>query len=530
MTDFEQSFEFSISVGLYEQAAFFAQRIIESCAPSPEPAVKLAMALFHAGEYSRAHWVLSRIGRLESLEHRYLLARICLKLELYEDVLKALPITLLEVENSPLVPPALFLLGQAHEKLDEHPTAAERYQKAVDLNPAMWSAYSRLSALLGEHGVKVSGNSLASRFFAKTPAIQPFAAALHAVHSFEGPLAVSQILSGPLSQRNPLALSLVAKSHCDAGDYVKAEQLLSEVARVDPLYITSISSGSPFKETCGCCSSLELHSSVLWQLRKELELAQLSARVLQLNTKSSSSLVVVGNAFSCSRDHDTAIKFLKRATLIDPGSANAHALLGLEYKAREKLDKAQESFDKALSCDPRCVTAWWGAGCVYAAQEEWAAAYAQFQRAVAINPTSGALRTSLASSAAAMGIPEEAREGYGVALGLNPDNAFALFSAAQLEINDENLLAARSLMEKARALAPKEPAVHFLMGRVLAGQGDLSGALCAYDAALDLGGKEGKTEAHLIRASIEQLRVMAKDASGPPAATSRRAGSSSGRR
>ena len=55
---------------------------------------------------------------------------------------------------------------------------------------------------------------------------------------------------------------------------------------------------------------LELLSTVLWQLKKEVELAHLAQKVVDFDRLSPEAWCVVGNCFSLQKEHETALIFL----------------------------------------------------------------------------------------------------------------------------------------------------------------------------------------------------------------------------
>lgn len=57
---------------------------------------------------------------------------------------------------------------------------------------------------------------------------------------------------------------------------------------------------------------LEIFSTVLWQLKREAELAHLAHEAIALDRLSPQAWCVAGNCLSLQRDHEGAIEFLKR--------------------------------------------------------------------------------------------------------------------------------------------------------------------------------------------------------------------------
>jgi len=63
--------------------------------------------------------------------------------------------------------------------------------------------------------------------------------------------------------------------------------------------------------------------------------------------------VAIANSFSLQKEHQTAIKCLKRAIQLHPNSAYAHNLIGYEYISEEDMEKGLDSFRTAVRIDPR---------------------------------------------------------------------------------------------------------------------------------------------------------------------------------
>jgi len=68
---------------------------------------------------------------------------------------------------------------------------------------------------------------------------------------------------------------------------------------------------------------------------------------------------VVGNCFALEHEHETAIKFFRRATQLDPTSAYAHTLAAHEFMSHEDIDSALEYYRTAVRLDPRHYNAWY---------------------------------------------------------------------------------------------------------------------------------------------------------------------------
>ena len=71
-----------------------------------------------------------------------------------------------------------------------------------------------------------------------------------------------------------------------------------------------------------------MHSTILWHLKREVNLCYLAKRALDFERTSAHACCVVGNCFSLQKEHDTALKFFQRAIQLQPDFAYAYTLSG----------------------------------------------------------------------------------------------------------------------------------------------------------------------------------------------------------
>lgn len=89
---------------------------------------------------------------------------------------------------------------------------------------------------------------------------------------------------------------------------------------------------------------MEIYSTILWHMRKDMELSYLAHELIEMDKMVPESWCALGNCFSLQKEHESAIKFFQRALQLDPHFTYAHTLCGHEYVASDDLDKAQASF------------------------------------------------------------------------------------------------------------------------------------------------------------------------------------------
>jgi anaphase-promoting complex subunit 3 len=57
---------------------------------------------------------------------------------------------------------------------------------------------------------------------------------------------------------------------------------------------------------------MEIYSTILWHLRKEVELSYLANELCEIDKESPEAWCAVGNCFSLQKEHETALKFFQR--------------------------------------------------------------------------------------------------------------------------------------------------------------------------------------------------------------------------
>lgn len=87
-------------------------------------------------------------------------------------------------------------------------------------------------------------------------------------------------------------------------------------------------------------------------------MSHLAQDALALDRLCPQAWCVMGNCFSLQKEHETAIKFFRRALQIDPTFTYAYTLCGHEYFANEDFEKSLMLHRQAIAHDERHYNAW----------------------------------------------------------------------------------------------------------------------------------------------------------------------------
>lgn len=280
-------------------------------------------------------------------------------------------------------------------------------------------------------------------------------------------------------------LNQEGRAYFEMADYEKAQRSLELMQKVEPHRM----------------KGLELLSTVLWQLKKEVEIAHLAQKVVDFDRLSPEAWCVVGNCFSLQKEHETALVFFARSLQLNPSFTYTHTLSGYEYMANEDFDKAVACFRNAIRLDERHYNAWYGLGAIYHRQEKYDLAEYHFQHAVAINSQSSVLRCNLGMSQYSNGKAMQALDTLVEAFRLDPNNPQARFQRATIYVQLNRPEDALKELEKVRDAAPREATVHFAMGKVLKRLGRSEQAMRCFLTALDLDPKDNQ----MIKSAMDKL-------------------------
>ena len=278
----------------------------------------------------------------------------------------------------------------------------------------------------------------------------------------------------PTAQREtPWVLAQMGKAYYEAADYATSELCFARMMKLQP---------SRIEDT-------EVYSSVLWQMKKPVQLAFLAHTLRDLSFNSPQTWCAVGNAFSLSREHDQAIACFKRAIQLDPKFSYAHTLLGHELLTNEEFDSALTAYRSGVGAERRGYAGWYGLGRCYERMGKYDDAERHYRIAASINPSNAVLIVCIGVVLEKLRHPRQALAQYSLALQISPGSALARFKKARVLMAMKMFEEALDELLVLKDVAPEEANVFFLLGKCYKGIGDRTKAVRAFTTALNLDAK-----------------------------------------
>lgn len=282
-------------------------------------------------------------------------------------------------------------------------------------------------------------------------------------------------------------LQCVGQAYFEMVDYPSAEKAFQQLRLLDPFRL----------------EGLEIYSTVLWHMKKEVELSNLAQDSISLDRHSPVSWCIMGNCFSLQKEHERALRFFQRSLQLDPAFTYAYTLCGHEYFANEDFEKGLNCYRHAIRLSPRHYNAWFGSGHIYFRQEKYGMAEYHFRRAYHINRKSSVLKCYLGMALHKVKRTTEALETLEQAVDLDPKNPLARFEYASVLTSLGQLEKAITELNFLHHIVPKEASVLFQRGKVLKRLGRREEALKNFSDALDL--QPPSIDTNLIKAAIDRI-------------------------
>ncbi|XP_071148827.1 cell division cycle protein 27 homolog [Mytilus edulis] len=325
--------------------------------------------------------------------------------------------------------------------------------------------------------------------------LQCIGKAYQALSQYDCKKAIEMYEDLPIHQYNTAyVLCQLGRAYFELSEYQNAERLFGEARSLEPYHL----------------EGMEIFSTTLWHLQREVELSALAQELTDMEKNSPEAWCATGNCFSLQKEHDTAIKFFQRAIQVDPNFAYAFTLLGHEYVFTEELDKAMSCFRNAIRVDPRHFNAWYGVGMIYYKQEKFDFAEVHFRKALHINPHSAALLCHIGVVQHAQQKSESALSTLNKAIATDPRNPLCKFHRASILFASDKHNEALKELEELKQIVPKESLVYFLIGKVHKKLGNTHFALMNFSWAMDLDPKGINNQ---IKEAIDKRYVTEDDES-----------------
>lgn len=333
-----------------------------------------------------------------------------------------------------------------------------------------------------------SSASMATHASATIPLYTKIARGVLAFSRYELQTALKHFLDLPSIHRDSAyVLAKVGRIYFEQVNYAEAERTFARLRELDRTRV----------------ADMEVYSTTLWHLQKDLELAYLSRDLLDSDRASPQAWCVLGNSFSVQREPELALKCFKRATALDPQFAYAYTLSGHEHVTSEALEQAQDAFRMALRCDSRHYNAWYGLGMVSMKLGDFERAEFHFKSALAINSNNVVLVCCVGMILERQNMLQQALAMYTRATTLQPQSALSRYKKARILMQLQRFNEALVEFDLLQTLAPDEASVHFLLGQLYKAVNKKSLAVKHYTIALNLDPKGS----HLVREAIENLSM-----------------------
>lgn len=275
----------------------------------------------------------------------------------------------------------------------------------------------------------------------------------------------------PLAQRDtPWVMAQMGRAYYEQAAYGEAESYYKRIRQIAPTRF----------------DDMEIYSTILWHLKRETDLAFLAHELVDSSWQSPQAWCALGNSWSLARDHEQALKCFKRATQLNPKFAYAFTLQGHEHVSNEEYDKALTSYRHGMAADKRHYNAWYGVGRVYEKLGNYEKAFSHFTAASSINPTNAVLICCIGTVLEKQKQGRQALAYFTKATELAPRSALTRFKKARALMSCGEMKGALEELMVLKTIAPEEPMVHFLLGRLYKSLRDKGLAVRHFTIALNL--------------------------------------------
>lgn len=303
---------------------------------------------------------------------------------------------------------------------------------------------------------------------------------LNAIEAFES--------IAPKHQESTWVQSMLALSHFELRDFDAAVKIFKKIHTKEPSRM----------------HLMEIYSTALWHLQKEVELSALAQELMAQTKSSPITWCVAGNCFSLHKEHEAAIKFFQRAVQVDPDFVYSYILLGHEFVITEELEKALSCFRTAILKDFRHYNAWFGIGTIYSKQEKFQLAELHYAKALLINPRNSVIMVHIGAIQLFSKQMDKALVTLNKAIKLDPKNPLCKFNRGRLYFAMKRYEEALQELEELKEIVPKESVIYYLIGKIHKQMGNYDLGLMHFSWASDLDPKGANNQ---IKETFENTTV-----------------------
>jgi len=286
--------------------------------------------------------------------------------------------------------------------------------------------------------------------------VRRFASATRALSRYDSPTCLAELERLPyVHQTTPWVLAMIGRAHYEQLEYANAERAFKTLRSLQPYRLLD----------------MEVYSTLLWHLQRNVELSFLAQELLSIDPRSSQAWIAVGNLFSLQKERAQALTCFRRAAQMDPSCAYAYTLSGHE-SIDEDLEKAINFFQSALRADPRHYNAWYGLGTCYLRMSKVRLAEYHYRKSVEIHPYNAVLLGCVGMAVERRGDRDAALVLFDEAVKMAPENALVRYRRSKILISMKKYDAAVEDLETLRSSSPEESNVVFQLAKVYRLLGD----------------------------------------------------------
>ncbi|EAU88243.2 cell division cycle protein 27/anaphase promoting complex subunit 3 [Coprinopsis cinerea okayama7 len=291
----------------------------------------------------------------------------------------------------------------------------------------------------------------------------------------------------PAHQKSASTLVMIGKVHYELQDYSSAERAFRSAREIEPYRLWD----------------MEVYSTLLWHLQRNIELSYLAQELLNINPQSSQAWIAIGNLFSLQKDRTQALTCFKRAAQLDPSCAYAFTLSGHET-IDENLDVSTTFFESALRVDARHYNAWYGLGTCYLRASKIRRAEYHYRKALEIHPHNAVILGCVAMTLERRQEYDQALSYYNKAIEACPENALVRYRRAKMWVSMRKYNEALKDLEHLRRTTPEEANVIFQLARVYRLIGDEVKSAQALAVARDIAPKSLNKMKRLLETVVDE--------------------------